>query len=134
MDFKIDITKRLLVRLAMVLVLVSAAVLFDVYVDDNPVEFEKIQTESKEHSTDQSSLCFIAQTSSLSIKTAGEKAVDRKFKVQLHDKYLRKYHQLRNNQVLQAEHSTQTAPIIQSYHYLVFQHYFFTQPDEDSLA
>jgi hypothetical protein len=120
--------------MAIVIAIVGAAVLLDVYFENDPDELKNIQAESQSESTEQGGVYIIAQSSSISVKTSGEKYSCRKMKVQLHDRFLRKYHQLRNNQVLQAEQSTQTAPIIQSYHYLVFQHFFFTQPDEDTVA
>lgn len=134
LKLKIDITKRILVRIAMTLAIVGAAVLFDVYFENDLDELENIQTESKEHSTEKGSIYIIAQSSTISPKTSGEKSSNRKLKIQLHDKFLRKYHQIRNNQVLQAEQASQSAPVIQSYHYLVFQNYFFTQPDDDPLV
>ncbi len=115
--------------------IIGVAFLFDSYLDKNPAELDTIQAESGEQqSHEPGDVYLIAQSSTITLKTAGEKSFQRKLQVHLHDKFLQKYHQIRNYQILKAEHSTQTAPIIQSYHYLVFQNYFYTQPGEDSLA
>ncbi|WP_346855504.1 hypothetical protein [uncultured Draconibacterium sp.] len=135
MNFKIEISKKILLRLALFVALIGVAFLFDAYLDKNPAELNTMQAESGKHETrDTGGVYLIAQSSSLTLKTAGEKSVQRKFQIQLHDKFLRKYHQKRNYQVLKAELATQSAPIIQSYHYLVFENHFFPQPDEDNRA
>lgn len=134
LNFRKYITTKLVMRMAIIVAMVGAAILLDVYLENNLSELENIQAESQAKSSEQGGVYIIAQNGSISIKTLSEKHSCRKLKVQLHDRFLRKYHQLRNNQVLQAEQSTQSAPIIQSYHYLVFQNFLFTQPDEDTLA
>ena len=120
--------------MAMFLAVIATAVLFDVYFDDNPAELENIQAGSEKHNTRSDGVYLIAQTGSSSVKTSVQKSSRRTSQVQSHDKLLRKYHQIRNYEVLKAEVQIQTAPIIQSYHYLIFQNYFFSQPDEDPLA
>ena len=124
----------MVLRMAVVLSIVAAAILLDVYFGNNPAELENIQAESQEHSSETGGIYLIAQTNPTNAKTSAQKSITRKLPVQLHDKFLRKYHQVRNYQVLKAEVQSQTAPIIQSYHYLVFQNYFFSQPDEDAMA
>ena len=134
LNIKIDITKRLMVRMAMFLAIVGVAVLLDVYLDNNPAELENIQAQNEAQTKDPGGVYLIAQTGTFGVKTSFQKSQTRKLQVQSHDKFLRKYHQIRNIEVLKAEVQPQTAPIIQSYHYLVFQNYFFTQPDEDPLG
>ena len=120
--------------MAMVVAVIATAVLFDVYFENNSSELESIQAKSQEQSTETGGVYLIAQSNVANAKTSVQKLTTRKLTVQLHDKFLRKYHQVRNYEVLKAEVQSQTAPIIQSYHYLVFQNYFFTQPDEEPLA
>jgi hypothetical protein len=131
---KINITKRLLVQMAIISAIVGAAVLFDVYFENNPAELKNIQTESEKQGTETDGLYIIAQTGATSVKTSEQKSTVRKLQIQSHDKFLRKYHQIRNYQVRKAKAVAQTAPLIQSYHYLVFQNYFFTQPDDELSA
>uniref|UniRef100_UPI00321620DA hypothetical protein n=1 Tax=uncultured Draconibacterium sp. TaxID=1573823 RepID=UPI00321620DA len=134
LKFRINITRKLLTRLAVIIAIVGGAVLLDNYFENNPDGLKNISAESGRHTSEPEHIYVIGQTTTVSLKTQVLKTSDRKLQVQLHDKFLRKYHQLRNYQVLQAEEQTQTAPIIQSYHYLVFQNHFFTRPDEDPLA
>ncbi|MCY1722682.1 hypothetical protein OU798_20195 [Prolixibacteraceae bacterium Z1-6] len=134
LKFRINITRELIIRMAMLVAVVGMAILLDNYFDNNPEEFDSITAESKKSASESEHVYLISQTTTVSLKTQVQKNTNRKLQVQMHDKFLQKYHQVRNYQVLQAEEQTQTAPIIQSYHYLVFQNYFYTQPDEDSLA
>jgi len=134
LKLKIDISKKLLLRLALFVVVVAAALVVDAYFGKNPDELEKIQAESQKQTSEPGRVYLLAQNASLTLKVSVQKSPTRNLKVQLHDKFLRKYHQLRNYQVFNAEVKAHAAPLIQSYHYLVFQNYFFTNPDEDSLA
>ena len=118
----------------MIIAVVGGAILLDVYFDGNSSELETTQAESETPTSENGGVYLIAQTGTTSVKTSAQKQQTRKLQVQSHDKFLRKYHQVRNNEVLKAEVQPQTAPIIQSYHYLIFQNFTFTQPDEDPLA
>ncbi|WP_321348446.1 hypothetical protein [uncultured Draconibacterium sp.] len=130
---KIKITRKLAVRLAMFLAVISAALILDNYFGNNPEEVEKIQAESQEQSNEQGAVYLITQTAPNTIKTLEDRVTARNSKLQLHDKFLQNYHSIRNYQVLKAEVVMQTTPLISSYHYLVFQNHVFT-PDEDPLG
>jgi hypothetical protein len=132
-QIKIKITKKLVVQMALFIAIVGTAVLLDVYFENNPEELESIQAESKKQTNEQGEVYLISQTSSTSVKTSFPKNPNRKLRVESHDKFLRKHYHLRNYQVLKAEVKKQTTPLIHSYHYLVFQNYFFTLPDEEPL-
>lgn len=134
LKFRIDITKRLLVQMALFIAIVGSAVWVDVYFENNTAEFENIQAESEKQTAESNGVYIIAQTGTTSVKTSVQKLSTRKLQVQTHDKFLRKYYQIRNYQVLKTDAISQTTPLIQSYHYLVFQNYFYTQPDEEPLA
>lgn len=134
LKIKIDITRRLLVQMALFIAVVSSAVLADIYFEDNPQELKSIQAESKNHSTEASGDYILSQSNSTGVETVVQKSSARKLQVQSHDKFLRKYHQIRNCQILKAEAVLQTTPLIQSYHYLVFQRYLFSQPEIDPMA
>ncbi|WP_347839652.1 hypothetical protein [uncultured Draconibacterium sp.] len=133
MKLKINITKRLMAKLALFMVVVAAAFILDVYFGNHPEELKKIQAESQEQSSDQGKVYLITQTTVNSVKILEQKASARQLKLQLHDKFLRNHHSSRNYQVLKAEVVKQTTPLILSYHYLVFQNHIFS-PDEDPLA
>ena len=119
--------------MALFLAIIGAAVLLDVYFENSPAEFVKIHTESEKETTEPGGIYLISQSSFVSLKISIQKTSYRKLQVKSHAKFLRKYHHLRNYQVLKAELKKQTKPLILSYHYLVFQNYFFTDPDKDPL-
>jgi hypothetical protein len=133
MDIKIKISKKLLLRLAFFVAVIGVATLFDVYFENNPEKLEEIQTESADNTGGQSIVYFVNQTNTFDVKTSFQKNTGRKLQVKSHDKFIQKYHQLRNFQVLKAEVQTQTSPLILSYHYLVFKNYFFSAPDDEPL-
>ncbi|MEN8117428.1 MAG: hypothetical protein ABFS16_10640 [Bacteroidota bacterium] len=133
MRFKIEITKKMFVRMALFMVIIGAAILADVYFENNPAEFENIQANSEESTNNSNTVNLINQTGSITVNTFVLKLSGKKLHIQSHNKFLRKYHNIRNNQVLKAEVKTQTTPLILSYHYLVFQNFFFTLPDEEPL-
>ena len=133
MNIKKNISKKLLLRLALFVAVIGVASMFDVYFENNPEKLEEIQTESADNTGGQSRMYFVSQVNSVGAKTSGQKNTGRKLQVKSHDKFIQKYHQLRNYQVLKAEVQTQTTPLILSYHYLVFKNYFFTVPDDEPL-
>jgi hypothetical protein len=133
LNIKKNISKNLLLRLALFLAVIGVATLFDVYFENNPEQLGKMQAESADNTAEQGKMYFVSQTNTISAKTSTQKNTGRKLQVKSHDKYVQKYHQLRNNQVLKAEVQTQTTPLILSYHYLVFKNYFFTVPDDEPL-
>ncbi len=120
--------------MAVFMAVIAAAFFMDVYFENNPKELENIQAESGKQTSEPESVYLIAQSSTVTLKTSVQKSPTRKLQVQLHDKFLRKYHSIRNYEVLKAELATQTTPLILSYHYLVFQNHFFSTPDEDHTA
>ncbi|WP_319479564.1 hypothetical protein [uncultured Draconibacterium sp.] len=130
---KIKITRKFAVQLAMFMVVIAAALVLDVYFGNNPEEVKKIQAESQEQSNEQGAVYLITQSSSNTIKTFEDRVYSKHTKPQLHDKFLRSYHSIRNYQVLKAEVVKQTTPLILSYHYLVFQNHVFS-PEEDAIA
>lgn len=130
MDFRKKISKKLVLKLALFVAVMCLAGVFDVYIDQNAEAVKEIKSESKDDTKEQHSVYFIAQNNFVAAKTSVQKNFNRKLQLKSHDKFIRKYHQLRNNQVLKAEVQPQTTPLIDSYHYLAFQNYFFSDPDE----
>ena len=131
LKFKIKISKKIVVRLALFAAVIGVATLFDIYFESNQNELDKIQTDSKQSANEHGTIYLFNQANSFNAKTSFQKTTGRKLFVHSHDKYLQKHHQLRNFQVLKAEIQTQTSPLILSYHYLVFKNYFFTVPDDE---
>ena len=133
LQIKKNISKNLLLRLALFIVVIGVASMFDVYFENNPERLEDIEAESTADSGEQGKMFFVSQSNSISLKTSTQKDTGRKLQVKSHDKFIQKYHQQRNYQVLKAEVQTQSTPLILSYHYLVFKNYFFTSPDDEPL-
>lgn len=106
------------------------ASLFDIYFENGQVEIVEIKANSSKDEKKQEKIVLISQSTNLDLKTQVQKTVVRKLQVKSHDKYIQKYYQLRNYQVLKAEVQTQTAPLINSYHYLAFKNYFYSIPDD----
>lgn len=133
LNIKKNISKKMVLHLALFIAIIGVASLFDVYFENNPEKAKEMQTESAANSSDRTKMYFVSQTNFFSTKSSDQKDTGRKLQVKLHDKFIQKYHQLRNFQVLKAEVQTQTTPLILAYHYLIFQNYFFTIPDDEPL-
>ena len=131
MIFKKKISKKIWMRLAIFVAVIGVATLFDVYFENNSETLKEIEAESTNNTNSQSKIYFVSQTNSFDLKASAEKDAGRKTPFKSHDKFIRKYHQLRNFQVLKAEVKTQTTPLILAYHYLAFRNYFFTHPDDE---
>jgi hypothetical protein len=128
--FKRKISKKIVLRLALFVALIGMASLFDIYFNDNQVKTEETETGSAKDEKKQEKIVLISQSTNLDLKTHAQKTVVRKLQVKSHDKYIQKYYQLRNYQVLKAEVQKQTTPLINTYHYLSYKNYFFSVPDD----
>ncbi len=131
MDFKLIITKKLVLRLALFIAVIGAANLFDIYFGNNPDKLDCIQHKPEKHSTEHGTIYLFSQTNPVSAKTLVQKPSNRRIDEQYHDKFLQKFHQKKNYQVLKVDEKKPTTPLFLSYHYLVFRNYYFTVPDEE---
>jgi len=122
-----------MLRLALFAAVIGIAALFDIYFDNNRVELNEFETSSPEDEKEQGSILLINQTINSGAKVSAGKTVVRNPQLKSHDKLVQKYYQLRNYQVLKAESQTQTTPLINSYHYLVFKNYFYSVPEDNPL-
>jgi cell division protein FtsL len=130
MKIKNKISKKLVMQLALFAAVIGIATLFDIYFDNKQVEIEEIEANSSEDEKEHDTILLISQSTNLGAKTSVNKTVVRKLQVKSHDKFIQKYYQIRNYQVLKAEVQTQTTPLINSYHYLAFKNYFYSIPDD----
>jgi hypothetical protein len=134
LNLKLYITKSLVTKMAVLLVLVASAYVLDIYLGNHPEEAQEIKAESQKQNEEQhSESYFVMQIAPASVNTVVQKLPTRKLQIQSHDKFLREFHSIRNYQVSQAQVATKTTPIISSYHYLVYQNHSFS-PGEDPLA
>jgi hypothetical protein len=130
MSFKKKISKKVVLKLALFVAVIGLATLFDHYFDKNSAEVKEIEASSSKENKEQKTILLISQTPNYGIKTLAEKTVSRKLQIKSQDKFIQKYYQIRNYQVLKAEVQTQTAPLINTYHYLAFKNYFYSVPDD----
>ncbi|HSH20160.1 MAG TPA: hypothetical protein VLA03_06890 [Draconibacterium sp.] len=133
MNIKKKISKKAVLQLVLFAAVIGMATLFDIYFDKNEAEFEEIEASSSDHNQEQKSILLISQSPNFSVKTLEDKILVRKFQIKSQDRFVQKYYQLRNYQVLKAEVQKQTAPLINSYHYLAYKNYFFSDPDDNPL-
>jgi len=134
MGFKMKITKKTIVRLAVFAALIAAAVLFDHYFENHPVELEKMEAGTRQNTAEHSFIYLYNPAGTFGAKTSALKNPSRKLFEQSHNKHLQEFHQLRNYQVLKADMKKPKNPLIFSYHHLTFRHYYFTFPDDDPLV
>lgn len=130
MDIKRKISKKIVLRLALFMAVIGLASLFDIYFENDKVEIVEIEAGSSESEKEKDSILLISQSTNFGAKTSENKTWVRKLQVKSHDKFIQKYYQIRNYQVLKAEVQTQTTPLINSYHYLAFKNYFYSIPDD----
>ncbi len=130
MNIKKKISKKVVLKLALFVAVIGLATLFDHYFDKNTAEAKEIEASSSKENQEQKTLVFISQSLNIGVKTTVEKTVPRKLQLKSQDKFVQKYYQLRNYQVLKAEVQTQTTPLINTYHYLAFKNYFYSVPDD----
>ncbi len=109
---------------------IGLATLFDHYFDKNTAEAKEIEDSSSKENQEQKTFVLVSQSLNIGVKTTVEKTVSRKLQLKSQDKFIQKYYQLRNYQVLKAEVQTQTTPLINTYHYLAFKNYFYSVPDD----
>lgn len=117
-------------QLALFVAVIGIAALFDIYFENDRIEIKETEAGSSEGEKEQDSILLIGQSTNFGAKTSENKTLVRKLHVKSHDKFIQKYYQIRNYQVLKAEVQTQTTPLINSYHYLAFQNYFYSLPDD----
>jgi len=133
--FRIKISKRQYVQIALFLAVIGAAALFDMYSNTNNIKIGGVENGTSKQANDDASVLFFSQSIDLGVKIPVLKTIPRNLQIKTHDKFIQKYHQLRNYQVLKAEMQTQTTPIIFTYHYLVFRKHFFSDlGDEPYIA
>ncbi len=121
-------------KLAVFVAVIGLATLFDHYFDKNMAEAEEIEASSSKENQEQKTILLISQSPNFGVKSLAEKTAPRKLQLKSQDKFIQKYYQLRNYQVLKAEVQTQTSPLISTYHYLVFKNYFYSVPDDIPLS
>jgi hypothetical protein len=132
-NIKKKITKKMWLKLTLFVAVIGTAALFDYFFDDDIVALDEIEAEAEanQNAGEQNTVYLISQTTTVAVKSSIQITYARKFQAKSHDKLIQKYYQIRNYQVLKAEVQTQTTPLINTYRYLAFKNYYFSNPDDD---
>ena len=131
MNIKIKLTKKQLLKLTLFVAVIGVASLLDSYFDKNHVHLDEVDTNSNDQHNEQNTVYLFSQFNLPGAKIELQKPTFKKIQPKLHDRFIQKYHQVRNYQVLKAEVEPKTSPLISVYHYLAFKNYYFTDPDDD---
>jgi len=130
---KINITRKLLVRLIFFAVLTGAAFVVDAYLDKNPVKIDTVETDAGAHDNNPGDIYLLDMSFTTPVQNVLQKNTVRKMLFSVHDKFLRNYHSMRNYQVVKSETRKPAVPLIALYHRLEFQTHLFP-PDDDILS
>jgi hypothetical protein len=130
MLFRIKLSKKQWLRLAVFAGLIAVAAIFDIYFEKSGVQVGSIENGAGNSENEKGSVQLFSQNVDFGVKIQVLKTVQRKIQLKTHDKFLQQFHQLRNYQVLKAEVQTQTAPQILTYKYLSFLSFIYFSPDD----
>lgn len=130
MDFKKYMSKHFLLRLCLLLTLVSAAAVFDMYHANNQNFADKSMKTPANKDVDADKMFFCNQVNPNYLKTAaGEFAVRFRFFC-TQDKFLLKHYNLKTFQLMKAESMRSFFPVVCSFHSLPFNRELYSSPDD----
>ncbi len=130
MVFKKYMSRNILLRLCLLLVLVSAAAVFDMYHAGNQKSADSIMKIPAKKDADTSKMFFCNQATPTNFKTAaGEFSVRFRFFC-TQEKFLLKHYNLRTFQLMKAESMHSFFPVICSFHSLPFNRELYASPDD----
>ena len=130
MSFKKYISKSLILRLCLLLALVGAAAVFDMYHAANLKLAEKIHRIPSSEETDTNKTFFCNQVPAFNLKTAGtDLSVRHRFACS-QDKFILKHYNLRTFQLMKAESLHSFFPTVCTFHSLPFNRTLYPGPDD----
>jgi hypothetical protein len=124
------ISKYLILRFCLLLALVSAAVIFDMYHSPNLKLADQAQKFPSSDQSDNNKIFFYNQISSNNIKTPGNDFIVRFRFACTQNKFLLKYYNLRTFQMMKAETIHASFPSIYLFHSLPFNRVLYESPDD----
>ena len=131
MNIRIKISKGQLLKLVVFAALLGFAFILDSYLKKESVEITGKNTKKGNDTEVPGVIYFFAQsTTTFNAKISLQKTSDRKFFQQSHDKFIQKYHQLRNYRLLKCEAENLKEPLILTLHFLRFRNYFYSFSDD----
>ena len=130
MSFKKYISKSFILRLSLLLALVGAAAIFDMYQAANQKLSEKISRIPAPDDAEANKMFFCNQVPTYNLKTAGTEFSVRFRFACTQDKFLLKYYNLRTFQLMKAEDVHSTFSEFYSFHSLPFNRVLYASPDD----
>lgn len=130
MIFKKYMSKHSLLRLCLLIALIGAAAMFDIYHATNQKFADTIRKIPVSKDIDAGKMFFCNQVNTYNIKTA---AGDFSFRFRFfctQDKFLLKHYNLRTFQLMKAESVHSFFPVICSFHSLPYNRVLYSSPDD----
>lgn len=130
MQFKKYISNSFIMRLTLLLALVAAAAVFDMYHSANQKLTEKIRKIPVSDETETNKTFVCTQVPTINLKSLGSEFSVRFRYACTQDKFLLKYYNLRTFQMMKAEALHSSFPVICSFHSLPFNRVLYDSPDD----
>jgi hypothetical protein len=130
MNLKKYMSKHFLLRLCLLLALVGAAAIFDMYNATNQKLADTIRKIPASNDVDAGKMFFCNQVNTFNLKTvAGEFSIRFRFFCN-QDKFLLQHYNLRTFQLMKAESLHSFFPVVCSFHSLPFNRVLYDSPDD----
>jgi len=130
MHLKKYISNSFILRLSLLLALVAAAAVFDMYHSANRKLTEKINKIPVSDETETNKTFVCTQIPTYNLKTLGSEFTVRFRFACTQDKFLLKYYNLRTFQLMKAEALHSSFPVLSSFHSLPFNRVLYASPDD----
>jgi len=130
MHFKKYISNSFIIRLSLLVALIAAAAVFDMYHSSNLKLADKIRKIPVSDETETNKTFVCTQIPNFNLKTQGSEFSVRFRFACTQDKFLLKYYNLRTFQLMKAEALSSSFPILNSFHYLPFNQVLYASPDD----
>lgn len=130
MDLKKYISKHFILRFCLMLALVGAAALFDMYHSANQKIVENIRRIPAQDSKEGNKTFYCNQIPTFNLKTSPTEHSVRFSFAFTQNKFLQKHYNLRTFQLLKAETLISGFPVVCSFHSLPFNRELYESPDD----
>ena len=131
MAFKKYISKHFLLRLCLLIILIGAAAVFDMYHSTNQELAGSINKIPAKKDVDGTKMFFCNQVNTYNLKTAANEFSFRFRFFCTQDKFLLKHYNLRTFQLMKAESIHSFFPVFCSFHSLPFNRVLYASPDDN---
>ncbi|NQU86679.1 MAG: hypothetical protein HQ541_13045 [Mariniphaga sp.] len=128
---KIKKSKKVIIRIVLIAILVGGAFILDNYFETHPVNIDLTENNGGQPVNTQGAFVLYNPVNFMNVKQDFQKVPFRIIHSQRQDKFLQKHHQQRNFHALKDESLKQKVPIVLSYHFLVFRGNYSSLPDNE---